>query len=355
MKVKFKTSEIIDKLKNHIKIASYKPLYEFNSYLLINAGEKIDMISSSAVELSTVLDGDIVDAGSICIPSSKLYGIISGMDEFILSNTNNGCSIQNAKSKYNLTSIPIGNFHRVSEEELITIGYVDSKLLGSLINKSYTFGLNESEQVFKVIKVEVKDKVLSVASANNSKLSFIKADVDCDDNFSMLIPKEVCPSIVAFLEGYDKISISHGNRGYFISGNDKLSFGTFALKFPDISKLITPGNNKCKFNSKEFNSKLLRVMLTGDRKSTFVTFKFYNGIVELHTNSDFGDGCEEVFTDYVGKDFEISFSAKQVFEFTKHCQRDFLLAFNDDYKRFLFTNHENRYIHDYVLTPLRLE
>ncbi len=230
------------------------------------------------VGLKIKIPAEIKEAGSLTLPSKKIFEIVreSGSDLISIEETENSWVIINAGlSTYNLAGMPSDDFPEFPSFNEETFVSFDAHVFSELIDKIIYSIANEQENNYLLTCVlfekEKRDNrsYIRMISSDGHRLSIMEKDVATDvDNLNLnkmtLIPKKGIQEIKKFCENRDTVQISFEEKQLVIK--DENAIMVIRLKqgeFPPYKAIIDAVQlqNKIKINRVPFLESLKRINL----------------------------------------------------------------------------------------------
>jgi len=169
---------------------------------VVREGELILTGTDLEVGLRLHISADVMEEGSITLPSKKLFEIVreSGNNMITIQETeNNWVVITAGKSTYNLAGMASDDFPEFPEIEDDTFVLLDSHIFLELIDKIFYSIANEQENIYSLNAVlfekEKKEGLtyLKMISSDGHRLSIMEKQVDKDIEALTLNPVTLIP------------------------------------------------------------------------------------------------------------------------------------------------------------------
>jgi len=280
------------------------------------------------VGLKVKIPAEIKEAGSLTLPSKKIFEIVreSGSDLISIEETENSWVIINAGlSTYNLAGMPSDDFPEFPSFNEETFISFDAHVFSELIDKIIYSIANEQENNYLLTCVlfekEKRDNrsYIRMISSDGHRLSIMEKDVATDvDNLNLnkmtLIPKKGIQEIKKFCENRDNVQISFEEKQLVIK--DENAIMVIRLKqgeFPPYRAIIDAVQlqNKIKINRVPFLESLKRINLfTEDIFHTIQLEIRDEKMILSSQNANIGNAKDEQPIIYDGKPLTLGFNCR---------------------------------------------
>jgi len=280
------------------------------------------------VGLKIKIPAEIKEAGSLTLPSKKIFEIVreSGSDLISIEETENSWVIINAGlSTYNLAGMPSDDFPEFPSFNEETFVSFDAHVFSELIDKIIYSIANEQENNYLLTCVlfekEKRDNrsYIRMISSDGHRLSIMEKDVATDvDNLNLnkmtLIPKKGIQEIKKFCENRDNVQISFEEKQLVIK--DENAIMVIRLKqgeFPPYKAIIDAVQlqNKIKINRVPFLESLKRINLfTEDIFHTIQLEIRDEKMILSSQNANIGNAKDEQPIIYDGKPLTLGFNCR---------------------------------------------
>ena len=270
----------LDALNAIQNITNKKGTLAIISNILIETDNNNIFLTATDLEvgLKIKIPAEIINNGSITLPSKKIFEIVreSGSDLISIEENENSWVIINAGlSTYNLAGMPSDEFPKFpsfNEETFISFyAHVFSELIDKIIYSIATEQENNYLLTCVLFEKEKKENIsyIRMISSDGHRLSIMEKNIDTDvDNFDIptltLIPKKGIQEIKKFCENRDNVQISFEEKQLVIKDDNAIM--VIRLKqgeFPPYKAIINAVQlqNKIKINRVPFLESLKRINL----------------------------------------------------------------------------------------------
>ena len=279
------------------------------------------------------MEAEEIVAGSITLPSKKLYEIVkvSSSDTIEIEEMeNNWVTIKAGPSTYNLAGIASGEypeFPRREEEKGIKTASV---IFLELIDKTQHSIAGEQENVYSLtsalLDIEEKDgqALIRMVSSDGHRLSVMEKTADSeilklrDNGELILVPKRGIQEMKKYCESRDEIEICLKNGQFFI-GDDK-SLLVIRLKkgeYPPYKSIIGTIQKKYRVTveRERFIESLIRSdLFTRDAYHTIRIDLSQDSMTLSSEHIELGSSKEELPVRYEGENFSMGFNCRYFIE-----------------------------------------
>lgn len=304
-----------------------------NNVLLEGAGGNLILTGTDLeVGLRVVIPAEIMDEGSLTLPSKKIFEIVRESGSKLISleeNENSWVSIKAGLSTYNLAGMANDEFPEFPEYEQDNFISFESHIFLELIEKIIFSIANEQENMYSLTSVLFeKEKIndvsyLRMVSSDGHRLSIMQKEVAADvDKLQLnnvtLIPKKGIHEWKKFCESRDIIELSFEEKQLVL--RDKNAIMIIRLKggeFPQYTAIVQAIelSNCLKINRIPFLESLKRINLfTEDIFHTIQLKVEQDKMVLSSQNADLGNAKDEQAISYGGEPLTLGFNCRYFIE-----------------------------------------
>jgi len=312
--------------KNTMAVVANILLQLENSILTITA-------TDMEVGLQFNLEAEEIAAGSITLPSKKLYEIVkvssSGAIE-IKETENNWVTIKAGPSTYNLAGIASAEYPEFPRREEGKGIKIASVIFLDLIDRTQYCIAGEQENIYSLtsalIDIEEKNEeaLIRMVSSDGHRLSVMEKTTGGEilklknNNGLILVPKRGIQEMKKYCEGRDEIEACLENDQFFIS--DDKSMLVIRLKkgeYPPYKSIIETIQKKYQVTveREKFIESLIRSdLFTRDAYHTIRIDLGRDSMTLSSENIELGSSKEEVPVSYEGEDLSLGFNCRYFIE-----------------------------------------
>ncbi|MBT5491425.1 DNA polymerase III subunit beta [bacterium] len=345
-----------------VALRNVKPILE-GVFIKAENNKIILKATNLALSIETIIEGDILEEGSIVISARVFYEIISkyslGEIDFKIQIDNKLC-ISNDHSKTFLTIMDADEFPEfpnVLETEEINL---EENVFKNMINTTiFSSAISDAKPILKGVLFEIENSILNLVSLDGYRLAFRKKELDSQ----VIDIKAIIPSI-SLREVYKILGDDDNMLSLYISDNicyiktDHTKIYTRLLEGDFIKyKNILPSEYKTKIKLKKddiFESVERASILARSEKDKLVKFNIVDNILTITSTSELGNAYEKVDIYLEGKNIDIAFNAKYLIDAFKAIEDDeIVLEFNTNVSPCVIRcDDNNSYL--YLILPVQM-
>lgn len=368
MNIIFKTSELLNKLKNLSPTAEAKQTLMIlgNSAFKIKDNAAEITTSDLEIEVSSTVECVAEGDSSFTVPAKKLLEIVSALsnhNEIKLQNKNNTVDIIAGKSKISLPTLSIDDFpYNERNNEAFT--EIDCMELLNLINKtSFAMAYQDARHFLNGMHICNEDnKIISVCT-DGHRLAKYTSTISIDNELSLILPRKAVTEIYRIINSFtDNKEIlteyAYNNNNFMLKIND------FVIKtkliqgdYPNFNKVIPESTN----NIIEIDKSLFKNSLNVISKVVNQQYKGVkltpnsNGTLHLmssNTESEIGE--DHIEAKYVGSDMSVGFNIVYLQDVINVLSGDKVFICINDQNSGCLVRGDDSASSTYVIMPMRV-
>lgn len=313
------------------------------------------------VGISTQIEVNSKQVGSITLPSKKLQDIIRELPEGEVEVTvakNNAVNIKSGKSYFRIMGLDKEDYPKLpSWKDQNALEIEQSLLKESLTLTTFAVSSDETRYVLNGILFAIQNQTVRFVATDGRRLALVEKNFNntSKQNISMIIPTKAIHEIMKILdwEGTLKI-IPSQNQVIFHFGDTYLISRLIEGNFPNYEQVI-PKEEKTKAaaNREELLQAVRRSALLTSPDSPAVKMDFVKGKIIVSSRSpNLGESKEEVAAEVEGKDVAIGFNPYYVADALKNLDIENVeLSLSAPDKPGLITGKEG---YQYVVMPMQI-
>ncbi len=327
-------NDLLDGLNSLQNITNKKGTLAILSNVLIEVKDSGLVLTGTDLEvgLRLFVPADIKDAGSLTLPSKKIFEIVreSGSDTITIEETENSWVVITAgHSTYNLAGMANDEFPEFPEYEDDSFVSFESHVFLDLIDKIIFSIANDQENIYSLTSVlfekEQRDDgaFLKMISSDGHRLSIMEKDVAADIsqlrlNDVTLIPKKGIQEWKKFCESRDSIEISFEEKQLVLRDGEAVMI--IRLKhgdFPQYQAIINAVQleNCAKIDRIPFLESLKRINLFTEDIFHTIQLQIDNDKMTLTSqNADLGNAKDVQSIEYDGDPLTLGFNCRYFLE-----------------------------------------
>ena len=331
MEIKINSSELLKALNHVHGIVEVRHTLPILSNIILIAKDDILSLSSTNLDIycSDVISAEILTAGEISVSAITFFEIVKRLpagSEVIMSmeSADSELVIKCGRSKFNLSTLKIDDFPRISDADLSTAFVMTSEELIRLVDKT-KFAISNEETRYYLNgiffhKAERNSiQFLRAVATDGHRLAQydIPLPQGAEDMTGIIIPKKTIQELRKVLDDADgDINISlNENKIKFSFNNLKIISKVIDGTFPDYTKVIPKDNDK-KFSTKNIELKnaidrVSAVAVNEEAKSKAIKLTIENNKMYLKVESQSkGSADETIDINYNNEKVDIGFNSR---------------------------------------------
>lgn len=321
MKLIFQKNTLLKAVNIVLKAVPSKTTMPILECILIDATTNQIKFTTNDMELGieTIVEGEIVDKGSIALDAKIFSEIIRKLPEsdIVIETDHLNTTITCEKAKFNLSGKPSEDFSYLPYVEKNDFISISQFTLKEMIRQTiFSIAVNENNKMMTGELFEIKDNMLRVVSLDGHRISIRKTALKENyPNRKIVVPGKTLIEISKILSGEveDMVNI------FFTSNHIVFEFDQTTIvsrliegEYFRIDQMLSSDyETKVKINKRELLSCIDRATLLvkeSDKKPIIISIN--NGSMELKINSQIGSMNEEIDIEKEGKDLQIGFNPK---------------------------------------------
>jgi len=342
--------------------------------VLIRAAD--DQIQLAATDLEVgiklVVQGEIVEPGSITVPAKKLGDIVRELPSSTSSNepakvrlatlANDRVEIECENAKFRIVGLTDEEFPPLPEvgDEFFTLG---SDVLRSMIQKtSFAVSTEETRHFLNGVYFNVTPELVRMVATDGKRLAVAIQQQEKaieDKEIGVIVPTKAASNIIRTLADNEDVKIALlENQIAFATQNMTLISRLIEGEYPDYQAVMAPamGNEiKLSVNTEDLLSVIRRVSLLANPKTPSIRMEAKDSELNVSASTpELGEAQEMMQVKIEGGNVEIAFNARFVMDVLRNIEADdVLFKFRDSLSPVLVTPlEETNYM--CVIMPMRL-
>ncbi len=365
MEIKVQKAELLKKVSLGVNVAASKPstLPILNNLLIETQKDgKVKIVATDMeVGISTTLQADISQAGSITIPARKFFDIIKELPEGeveINVTKNNTVNIKSGKSFFKIMGLDKEDYPKLPEFSLNEAVEVEQSVMKeSLSLTSFAISHDETRYVLNGVLISLQGNHIRFVATDGRRLAFYKKETKqkSSKNIDMIVPAKTIHELLKLLNWEGMVKIIHTqNKVIFYFEDTYLSSSLIEGNFPNYEQVI-PKEEKTQVqvNREEFLQAVRRASLLTSLESPALKFDFIkNKILVSAKSPNMGEAKEELPAEFKGQDITIGFNPGYVLDVLKNLSdENVTISLTEPDKPGLVKGREG-YL--YVIMPMQL-
>jgi DNA polymerase-3 subunit beta len=300
------------------------PILE-NFLFVVKDGKLTASASDLQISMTTTLNIETTDNGSIAVPAKKLLDTLKSLPEqpvtFNIDEENLTIELTSYKGRYKLAGEQADDFPKIPQADGKSKVTISSEALASAISKTlFAVGTDELRPAMTGMYLQIgKDKTTFVATDGNRLIKYTRTDVKSAQEETMIVPKKALALLKSALpsEITDVQFEYNGSNAFFAFENINLVCRLIDENYPDY-ELAIPLNNESKLvlDRNEMLTSLKRLDIYANQTTHQVRLKMSGSSLQVFAEDlDFSnEGQEALICEFDGEDMEIGFNARYLIE-----------------------------------------
>jgi DNA polymerase-3 subunit beta len=342
--------------------------------VLIRAAD--DQIQLAATDLEvgikSVVQGEVVEPGSITVPAKKLADIVRELPSSTSSGelakvrlatlANDRVEIDCENAKFRIVGLTDEEFPPLPEvgDEFFTLG---SDVLRSMIQKtSFAVSTEETRHFLNGVYFNVTPDLVRMVATDGKRLAVATQQQEKqveEKEIAVIIPTKAVSNVVRTFTDDEDVRIALlENQIAFAAQNMTLISRLIEGEYPDYQAVMAPAMSneiKLSVNTEYLFSVIRRVSLLANPKTPSIRMETKDSELNVSASTpELGEAQEMMQVNIEGGNVEIAFNARFVMDVLRNIEADeVLFKFRDSLSPVLVTpSEENNYM--CVIMPMRL-
>lgn len=321
--------------------------------------------TDNQIQISTVIDADVIREGKTLVLSKKFNDIIRNFDSYnvdIEVDDNNQITMSCSNSVFNIAGMDYRTFPNREVYNMNEFIKLDNELLKSMIRETIfaCASMDSVSPILTGILVENKDEKLKFVAIDGFRMAIRNEELKekFNNNIKCVVPQRTLNELGKILQTYDdEVFINISSTKFIVNiGKTQLVSNLLQGNFIDYNSIIpSRSNTKVKINRLELLSACERAsIITDEGKNNLIRMDFSDGVLKLSSRSTIGKMEEEMEVLINGDDVSIAFNSRYFIDVLKNIKDDrVILEFNDHTSPCLINPIDNKnYL--YLIMPVRL-
>ncbi|MDG1572757.1 DNA polymerase III subunit beta [Robiginitalea sp. M366] len=295
-----------------------------NFLFALDAGKLTVSASDLETTMSTVLEVDSTDQGTIAVPARLLLDTLKTFPEqpltFVVED-NNTVEISSSHGKYALAYADGAEFPKSVDLPDPSTTKIQGDILASAIEKTlFAAGNDDLRPVMSGVFFQFSPESLTFVATDAHKLvKYQRTDVHASEVAEFIMPKKPLNLLKGILGGYeDEITVSYNdNNAKFSFDNTVLVCRLIDGKYPNYEAVIPRENpNRMVIGRGQFLSSVRRVSIFSNKTTHQIRLKVAGAELNISAEDvDYSNKAEERLTcSYQGDDMQIGFNSRFLIE-----------------------------------------
>ena len=321
MEIKVQKSELLKKITLGVNIAASKPStlpILNNLFFEAQKDGKFKIVATDMeVGISTTMNIEVLQEGSITVPARKFHDIVKELPEGEVEITvtkNNTVNIKAGKSHFKIMGLGKEDYPKLPEFSLENaIEMEQSSIKESLSLTSFAISHDETRYVLNGVLISFQGNAARFVATDGRRLAFYKKELKekLEKNVDMIVPAKTIHELIKLLEWEGTVKIIHTqNKVIFYFKDTYLTSSLIEGNFPNYEQVI-PKEEKTQVqaNREEFLQAVRRASLLTSPEAPALKFDFIkNKIIVSAKSPNMGEAKEELPAEFKGQEITIGFN-----------------------------------------------
>ncbi|PPQ39937.1 DNA polymerase-3 subunit beta [Rhodoblastus acidophilus] len=371
MKVTLERSALLKSLGHVHRVVERRNTIPILSNVLLSAsGDGLQLKATDLdLEVTETTPADVGQKGATTLPAHTLYEIVrklpDGAQVSLEAGDNGQLQLRSGRSRFNLQSLPEGDFPDLAAGELTHAFKITASELKRLIDKTQ-FAISSEETryylngVFMHVAEVEGQAFLRAVATDGHRLARLEtpAPAGAVGMPGIIVPRKAVAEAQKLIEDPDaEIGVElSSTKIRFGIGPVMLTTKLIDGSFPDYARVIPTQNDKfLTVERRDFAEAVDRVSTISSERGRAVKLAVAEGKLVLSvTNPDSGSAVEELEVDYDGAPLEIGFNARYLLDIAGQLDSDTaLFKMNDSGSPTIIMDRDGASAL-YVLMPMRV-
>jgi len=292
-----------------------------NFLLKLDKGDLLISGSDLETTMSTVIQVESKNSGSVAIPAKLLLETLKSFPEqpltFTVNEENWGIEISSDYGKYKLSGQDAREYPEAPKLESTNSTTIPAKVLAEAINKTvFATGSDDLRPVMSGVFVQLSPENLTFVATDAHKLvRYRRLDAKSDQVASFILPKKPLNLLKSTLANDDsEVEIIYNDKNaYFKFNSLQLICRLIDGRYPNYEAVIPTENpNKLTIDRVQFLGSIRRVSIFSNKTTHQVRLKITGNELQVSAEDlDFSnEAVERLNCQYQGEDMEIGFNSK---------------------------------------------
>ena len=294
-------------------------LFAVSGNRLIIKSTNLDTYISSEIDINTGEDG------SICIPVIKLNEILSALPDCELNfsiSANGKITINNNVGNYSIMALNPEEFPSEPILESISNIDIEAKLMQNMINNTlYAASKDDLKPVLQGVLFNIENNTITGVATDGHRLVKTTNSVDGDYNQKVIVPSKFLSALMDNLKSNQNISLQLSDNHIMVQlTNINIISRIIKDQYPDFESVIPYENNKeVRIDKHNLIDAVKRVSIFSNKTTKQISLSFSDGEATISTEDpdNITSAKEIIQCDYEGENIIIGYNAVFLLEILK--------------------------------------
>lgn len=317
------------------KAVSTKTTLPILSCIKLEAKEGTLYFSATDLEIGIQchLPAEVIFEGAIVVPARYFQEIVRKLPDTIITlklQGTNDLIIEYENSQMTLKTLPADDFPSIPDVVGKNEVNIQGKVLKHMVKQTvFASGTDEARPLFTGILCELTEGIFRMVATDTHRLALRQGNtlVQPEETLSFIIPAKMLSELARLINDEEEICYLNvtNNLASFRLSNIRIICRLLEGQFPNYRQVI-PSQYKSKvfIKSKSLNEAVERISLftmVNDNSKT-IQMNIENNLLTVSSQSDLGQGYEQLKLDFEGEAVKIAFNSRYILDVLKVVDSD---------------------------------
>lgn len=366
MKLEIRREQLLKPLQHVIGVVERRQtLPILANVLMVGRGEELCLTATDLeVELTAKIPLVLEEPGAITLPARKLLDILRALPEeglVSLAMDNDRALIRCGRSRFVLTTLPVGDFPTLEELSFETRLRLPQAALKTLIERTH-FAMAQQDVRYYLngLLLDLVEDRLRAVATDGHRLALSEAGVEIEAAAirQVIVPRKGVQELLRLVESEEAAAVLGIEANHIRAELDDIRLTSKLIdgRFPDYGRVIPPeGERAFMVGRLALRAALARAAILSNDKYHGVRLQAEPGLLRLQAhNPEQEEAEDELEIDYAGEALEIGFNVTYLLEALGALSSESVqLSFTDSSSSCLIQTPEDG-ADRHVIMPMRL-
>lgn len=324
---------------------------------LIFTATDMEMFIEKKIPAEILLEGELVVSGRIFTEFARK---LADLDTVTIEKVGDNLNIHYGDNETAIQCLNDDTFPEIRQIDDDNYFVIKEGMLKDTLERAlFCVAVEDSRPILKGCLIEVKDAVLTAVALDGYRLAVAKCGVtEHKSEVKIIVPGKNLGEIAKILsDGEDLIKVNiQKNNIMFDMGHTRITARLMEGEFLQYEKIIPiSGQTSVVVNKTEIENGLGRASLIArDMKNNYSKLSISNNLITIKSASEVGNFRESVACKQEGKDLEIAFNSRYLFDAFNRIKEDHIkIEFNGSSAPALITPIDGEKF-KYIILPVRM-
>ena len=340
MKLTIERSALLSALGHVQSVVERRNTIPILSNILLTAEAGLLRLTATDLDIEAIdaADAQIEDPGALTAPAQILFDVVRKLPDgadirLAFQPETKQLAITAGRSRFALPTLPADDFHSMNRDDCPVSFAMEAGELRRLIDKTrFAISTEETRYYLNGIYLHVAENesgpCLRSVATDGHRLALADAAVPegAAGMKGVIVPRKAVAEARKLIDGAEgEVTIAVSDSKIVVtSGRAILTSKLIDGTFPDYARVIPKGNDRrLTVDNGAFEKAVDRVSTVSAERSRSLKLSMEDGKVTLSVSqSEAGQGTEEVEADYTAEALEIGFNARYLLDVAQQIQGD---------------------------------